>query len=78
MTMLDTFKSLSGHIYLDGALRKGAGSDGGDAIDPATEEVNGELAFTSASEVDEAVAVAKKAQVEWNRMGGLARSEELH
>ena len=42
----------------------GAGSDGCDAIDPATEEVNGELAFTSVAEVDEAVAVAKKAQVE--------------
>jgi acyl-CoA reductase-like NAD-dependent aldehyde dehydrogenase len=78
MTMLDTFKSLSDHIYLDGALRKGAGSDGCDAIDPATEEVNGELAFTSVAEVDEAVAVAKKAQIEWNRMSGLTRSEELH
>jgi len=78
MTMLDTFKSLSGHIYLDGALRKGEGADGCDAIDPATEKVNGEVAFTSVAEVDEAVAVAKKAQVEWIRMGGLARSEELH
>ena len=78
MTMLDTFKSLSGHIYLDGSLRKGAGSDGCDAIDPATEEVNGEIAFTSVAEVDEAVAVAKKAQAEWNSMGGLARSEQLH
>jgi acyl-CoA reductase-like NAD-dependent aldehyde dehydrogenase len=78
MKMLDIFKSLSGHIYLDGGLRKGAGADGCDAIDPATEMVNGELAFTSAAEVDEAVAVAKRAQVEWNRMSPLARSEELH
>jgi hypothetical protein len=58
--ILNTFKSLSGHIYLDGALRKGTGSDGCDAIDPAIEEVNGELVFTSVSEVDEAVAVAKR------------------
>ena len=78
MTMLDTFKSLSGHIYLDGSLRTGAGANGCDAIDPATEEVNGEIVFTSAAEVDEAVAVAKKAQAEWNGMGGLARSEQLH
>ena len=78
MTMLDTFRDLSGHIYLDGALRKSAGADGCDAIDPATEEVNGEVAFASAAEVDEAVAIAKKAQTEWSGMGGLAWSEELH
>ena len=78
MAMQETFKNLSGHIYLDGALRKGTGANGCDSIDPATEEVNGELAFTSIVEVDEAVAVARKAQVKWNRMSGLARSEQLH
>ena len=78
MAMLDTFKDLSGHIHIDGALRKGSGSDGCDAIDPATEEVNGQLAFTSVSEVDEAVAIAKAAQPAWARMNGLAKSEELH
>ena len=78
MVMLDTFKSLSGYIYLDGALRKATGSDGCDAIDPATEEVNGEVVYTCTAEVDEAVAAAKKAQVQWNRLSGLARSEELH
>ncbi len=76
--VLDSFKSLSGHIYLDGALRKGTGPDGCDAIDPATEEVNGQLVFTSIAEVDEAVAVAKRAQTEWNRMSGLARADQLH
>ena len=55
MTMLDTFKQLSNHIYLDGALRKGAGSKCRESIDPATEEVNGELAFATVAEVDEAV-----------------------
>ncbi len=78
MTILDTFKNLSGHIYLDGALRGAAGSDGCDAIDPATEEVNGELVFTNAAEVDEAVALANRAQLEWSRMSGLTRSEQLH
>ena len=78
MTMLETFKSLSGHIYLDGALRKGTGADGCDAIDPATEEINGSHLFTSAAEIDEAVAVAKKAQVEWFSLGGLARAELMH
>ena len=76
--MLDTFRNLSGQIYLDGALRKGTGSDGCDSIDPATEQTNGTLTFTSVSEVDEAVSAAKRAQREWNRMSGLTRSEELH
>ena len=78
MTTLDTFKSLSGHSYLDGAFRRSAGSMGCDAIDPATEKTNGQLTFCTAAEVDEAVAVAKRAQCEWNRMSGLARAEALH
>ncbi|MBN35224.1 MAG: aldehyde dehydrogenase [Rhodospirillaceae bacterium] len=78
MTMLETFRDISGHIYIDGALRKGTGTDGCDAIDPATEAVNGRITFTSPVEVDEAVAVARRAQKIWNRMNGLARSEELH
>ncbi|NKB38976.1 MAG: aldehyde dehydrogenase family protein [Gammaproteobacteria bacterium] len=76
--ILNIFKSLSGHIYIDGSLRKGTGSGGCDAIDPATEEVNGEVTFTSVAEVDEAVAAAKRAQAEWNRMSGLARADQLH
>ena len=78
MSMLETFKSISGHIYLNGELRKGTGSDGCDSIDPATEEVNGQIAFTSIAEVDEAVSVAKKAQVQWRSMGGLERAGHLH
>jgi acyl-CoA reductase-like NAD-dependent aldehyde dehydrogenase len=76
--MLEIFNSLSGHIYLDGELRKGTGSEGCDAIDPATEETHGQISFTSAAEVDEAVTVAKRAQAEWNRMSGLARADQLH
>ena len=72
------FKNLSGQIYIDGVLRKGTGSDACKGIDPATEEVNGEIVFTSAAEVDEAVAAAKRAQLEWARMSGLARADQLH
>ena len=55
-----------------------AATDGFDAIDPATEEVNGELASATAAEVDEAVAAARRAQKEWDRMNGLKRAEALH
>jgi acyl-CoA reductase-like NAD-dependent aldehyde dehydrogenase len=78
MTVVETFKQLSGSIYLDGAMRKSAASDGFDAIDPATEEVNGEIALAKIEEVDEAVANARRAQKDWNRMNMLKRSEELH
>ncbi len=78
MMMMETFKSLSGHIHIDGVLRKGAGTDGCDAIDPATEDVNGALVFASAAEVDEAVEAAKRAQKIWNRTNQGTRAEELH
>ena len=78
MTVLETFKQLSGAIHLDGALRKSAATEGFDGIDPATEEVTGELAYARVEEVDEAVEIAKRAQREWNRMNMLKRSELLH
>ena len=78
MTVTDTFRNLSGQVYMDGHWRRSESSDGFDAIDPATEAVNGELAFATVREVDEAVAIARRAQKEWNRMNGLKRSEELH
>ena len=44
MTVLETFKQLSGAIRLDGALRKSAATEGFDPIHPATGEVTRELA----------------------------------
>ncbi len=78
MQCLETFKSISGHNFIDGSLIRSSASEGFDAIDPATEDVNGELASTSPEEVDVAVQHAREAQKVWNRMNGLKRSEELH
>lgn len=78
MTVMDSFKALSGNIYIDGALRRSGSGAGCDAVDPATEETNGALAFAQAGEVDEAVAAARRAQKLWQRMNGLKRAEELH
>ena len=74
MTVAETFRELSGQVFMDGAWRRSESSDGFDAIDPASEEVNGELAFATVREVDEAVAIAKCAQKQWDRMNGLKRS----
>ena len=78
MTVLETFKQLSGSIYVDGAYRRSAATQGFHGIDPATEDTTGELAFARTEEVDEAVAVAKRAQKQWNGMNMLKRSEDLH
>ena len=78
MSLGEAFRTLSGSIHIDGTLRRGASSEACEAIDPATEEVNGTLAFAQAAEVDEAVAAAGRAQKQWRRMNGLKRAEELH
>ena len=78
MTVIETFKQLSSSIFVDGAFRKSAASDGLDGIDPATEEVNGEIALARTDEVDEAVETARRAQKTWNAMNMLKRAELLH
>ena len=78
MNVQQSFRELSGHIFVDGALCRSASTRGVDVIDPATEEVNGELALARVEEVDAAVEAARRAQRQWRRMNGLKRSEEMH
>ena len=56
MGVLQEFKDKSRTILTDGEFRKSDATDGRDVIDPATEDVISEIAETSASEVDAAVA----------------------
>ena len=78
MDVQQSFRELSGHIFVDGALCRSASTRGVDVIDPATEEVNGELALARVEEVDAAVEAARRAQRQWQRMNGLKRSEAMH
>jgi acyl-CoA reductase-like NAD-dependent aldehyde dehydrogenase len=71
MTVLDTFAELSNKILIDGEFRASAASSNQATADPATESTNGEVAIATDEEVNEAVAIANRAQKVWNKTNGL-------
>ncbi len=78
MAELHTFSNLSRTILIDGEFRRSTATDGHDVVDPATEIVLGEIAETTTTEVDAAVASGHSAQRTWWAMSGLERAEALH
>ncbi|MSX44142.1 MAG: aldehyde dehydrogenase family protein, partial [Actinobacteria bacterium] len=70
-------RELSGHNYIanEWQLSTGAMTD---LIDPATEEIVGQFANATKSEVDLAVAYANAAQKQWWAMSALDRATALH
>ena len=61
-----------GH-YIDNKPVAGTSGRTGDVTNPATGEVTAKVAFASAQEVDQAVQIAKKAQVAWGATPPLRR-----
>ncbi|MCP4233367.1 MAG: aldehyde dehydrogenase, partial [Aestuariibacter sp.] len=49
-----------------------------DVIDPATEAVIGQMPFTTADEVNEAIEIANRSQQSWNKVNALSRAEIMH
>ncbi|UCH41494.1 MAG: aldehyde dehydrogenase [Gammaproteobacteria bacterium] len=78
MGVLTEFDHKSHTILLDGEFRRSEASEGRDIIDPATENVIGQIAETTAAEVDAAVDAGHAAQKKWWRMSALERSEIMH
>ena len=78
MNVLEEFRELSGKVLVDGQIRRSLASQAVTAIDPATEAANGQVAESAAADIEEAVAVAGKAQKAWARRNSLARAEALH
>ena len=78
MTAQEELKRLSGSYFIDGAYRKSTSGKGHDVIDPATEDVIGEIADCSQDEVEQVIAVANRAQRAWAAETGLARAERMH
>ncbi len=72
------FERLSGKIFINGELRPSTATDNFDVIDPASEEVVGQIPDATDAEVDEAIAIANKVQKEWNKVNALTRAELLH
>src|SRR5262245_66303304 len=65
-----------GH-YVNGKRIGGQSGRFGDVTNPATGEVTGKVAFASEPEVDQAVQVAKKAQIAWGATPPLRRQRVM-
>jgi len=70
-------KSRSGTLFIANEWVKSSG-DLREVIDPATEEVVGAFAESTADEVERAVAAATQAQRQWWAMSALDRANALH
>jgi acyl-CoA reductase-like NAD-dependent aldehyde dehydrogenase len=78
MSALHEFEKLSGTILIDGDYVKSTTTTGHDVIDPATEDVVGQIAETSLDEINAAVSSAHAAQKIWWRKSALERAEIMH
>ncbi len=64
-------------LIIGNELRKGRSRSDFAVINPATEEVLGELAFASGADVADALASAERGFAEWRKVGPWARSDML-
>jgi len=78
VSVLAEFDQKTNRILLDGEFRRSEASVSRDIIDPATEDVIGQIAETTAAEVDAAVDAGHAASRKWWRMSALERSEIMH
>jgi acyl-CoA reductase-like NAD-dependent aldehyde dehydrogenase len=78
MPASQTFKLLSGTLFIDGQHTPGASSVRLAVIDPATEDKIGEVADATPAEIEQAIACAARAQKQWNATNMLTRAEAMH
>src|SRR5215468_528923 len=78
MSAAGFFRVLSGRHQIDGQQLRGSGEERVPVIDPATEELIGELVEATPAEVDTAVKVANAAQKQWKKSNAHRRAELLH
>jgi acyl-CoA reductase-like NAD-dependent aldehyde dehydrogenase len=78
MSVEGFFQHLSGRHQIDGHQVPGSGEARVRVIDPATEQVIGELLEATPAEVDAAVRAANAAQKPWNKLNYHRRAELLH
>lgn len=76
---LDHLKRVSGGVFRSGRIVQGAGAQGADVIDPATEVVIGALTESPDAEIDACIAEANAAQRHWWRnLSAVDRAHALH
>lgn len=78
MTIQDQLNDLSSTLYIDGKLLKSESTQNIPVIDPATEQVIGQVADATEQEVQNAIQIANRAQKAWRKTEFLTRSELLH
>ncbi len=78
MTGIDELKRLSNKLLINGEFRDSAATEGLEVIDPATEDVIGQMPFSTSAEVAQAIAVANNSQQAWNKVNALTRAEIMH
>jgi acyl-CoA reductase-like NAD-dependent aldehyde dehydrogenase len=78
MSVEAIFRDLSGQHQIGGRHVRGAGDSRSRVIDPATEEVIGELVEATPAELEAAVSTANTVQRQWRKVNYHRRAELLH
>ncbi len=78
MSVMQEIKKLSGKILVDGNFINSSSTAALPVINPATEDVIGEIPETTKDEIDAAVARAHQAQKTWWKKSALERAETMH
>jgi len=74
----EQFQRLRMHNFVGGRLVQSRSTEEVPIVEPATEQVLGASADSTAAEIDDAVDQANTAQREWRKRDGLVRAEALH
>jgi acyl-CoA reductase-like NAD-dependent aldehyde dehydrogenase len=77
MDIVAKHKALSRKLFIDGAFTPSEG-EAFPVINPATEEVIGEVAEATEREIEAAIDIAAKAQKAWWAMSGAERADIMH
>ena len=77
MSVLDELKRLSGNLFVGAAHRPSEGNRF-EIIDPATEQVIGDVAECTTDEIEEVIRRSNAAQKAWQGLDFLTRAELLH
>ncbi len=78
MSITKRINELSSCLYVGGQFVKSTSAEQYDVIDPATESVIGKFANASTVEIENAIALANRAQKDWRRTDYLTRADLLH
>ena len=76
--VLEEFSKLSGAYFINGQYQKSDSGTSYDVVDPATEDVIGQIADCNENEVGNVINAANAAQKKWASMNGLTRAELMH